>query len=132
MLRAGLLVSLLAAACATHAPRADPVRGVYGAQHVRLVATDDGSVLEYDCAAGEIFGPLPARGAFRSYGTHTPGTGGPERAGERPPAYPATYFGRVIGDVIELTVEADLRGGGVRLGPYRLRRGDEGKLLRCL
>ena len=123
----------MAAACApVPATEGGALVGTYGSEHIRMDVGTTDSAIEYDCAAGALFGPLPVRGSFVSAGTHTPGTGGPERQGEIRPAYPATYSGRVIADRIEMVVDAELPSGRTRLGPFRLQRGSEGNLLRCL
>ena len=125
--------AVVAAACApVPASQSRALVGTYGGQHIRMTVGTAGSAIEYDCAAGALRGPLPVRGSFENTGTHTPGTGGPERQGEIRPAYPATYSGRVIADRIELTADVDLPTGRTRLGPFRLQRGSEGNLLRCL
>jgi len=123
---------ILASGCATPPANPVPLVGTYGGQHVRMVVGPADSEIEYDCAAGRLAGPLPARGSFVNGGSHTPGIGGPEREGEVRPAYPATYSGRVLGDAIEMAVDVDLPGGRTRLGPFRLRRGSDGLLMRCL
>lgn len=125
--------AVLAAACApVPASQDGALVGTYGGQHIRMTVGTAGSAIEYDCAAGALLGPLPVRGSFVNAGTHTPGTGGPERQGEIRPAYPATYSGQVTADRIELAVDVDLPSGRTRLGPFRLQRGSEGNLLRCL
>ena len=128
-----IVSAVMAAACApVPASQSGALVGTYGGQHIRMTIAAAGSAIEYDCAAGTLVGPLPVRGSFMNAGTHTPGTGGPERQGEIRPAYPATYSGRVIADRIELAVDVDLPSGRTRLGPFRLQRGPEGNLLRCL
>lgn len=122
----------LASACATPPPVQAPLFGVYGGEHIRMTVGTSDSYVEYDCAAGLLVGPLPTRGSFLNAGTHTPGTGGPEREGEIRPQYPATYSGRVLADAIEIVVDVDLPSGRTRLGPYRLLSGSEGNLMRCL
>ncbi len=130
----GLLVAsaALATSCASLPSSQGPLVGTYGGQHIRMIVGTSDSDIEYDCAAGMLAGPLPVRGSFVNAGTHTPGMGGPERQGEVRPAYPATYSGRVLADAITMVVDVDLPSGRTRLGPFRMRRGSEGKLLRCL
>jgi hypothetical protein len=127
-----LAVLPLVANCAARPAATAPLIGVYGADHIQLTVGTTDSAVEYDCAEGTIFGPLPVRGAFRNSGTHRPGTGGPEQVDEVRPSYPATYEGRVLADAIELVVDVDLPSGPTRLGPYRLQSGSEGNLFRCL
>ena len=125
-------LAALASACAMPPAGPGSLAGTFGGQHIRMIVGAAGAEIEYDCAAGRLAGPLPLRGSFRIAGWHTPGTGGPERAGEVRPAYPASYQGRVSGDSIEMVVDADLPTGRTRLGPFRLRRGSDGTLMRCL
>lgn len=122
----------LASACATPPASHGPLVGTYGGQHIRMMVGTVDSDVEYDCAVGMLVGPLPVRGSFVNGGTHTPGMGGPEREGEVRRAYPATYRGRVLSDAIDMVVDVDLPSGLTRLGPFRLQRGSDGLLMRCL
>jgi len=99
---------------------------------VSVQVTSTGGSLEYDCAAGVIEEPLrPDReGRFTAMGTHTPGHGGPIREGEIMPTVRARYDGQVERDEMSLLVT--LTETGVRLGPFQLRRGTSGLLMRCL
>lgn len=109
-----------------------PVTGSWGGEHIGLTLDAGGGALEYDCAAGRIDEPLvtgPA-GEFAANGSHTPGTGGPERLGQGRPSYPARYSGHVSGETMRLRVSVPARN--LELGPYELRRGAEPQLLRCL
>ncbi len=126
-----LTLPLALAACAT-VPPAGPLTGSWGGQHVGLRLDPAGGALDYDCAAGRIDQPLVADGGgrFVANGSHTPGSGGPDRAGVTPPSYPARYSGVVRGEMMTLTV--DVAAIGARIGPYRLRRGAEPVLMRCL
>lgn len=129
-----VIAALSLAACAPVTPSgaASPLTGQWGGQHVGLVLGPTGGTLDYDCAAGRIDGPVqPARnGSFVASGTHTPGTGGPERVGEVRPSWPARYSGSVGGDW--MTLRVDVSDRGIVIGPYRLRRGAEPMLMRCL
>lgn len=122
---------LLAAGCATAPPAGVPLTGRWGGDHVGLELTSSGGTLDYDCAAGRIDGPVLPRpdGTFQALGTHTPGTGGPERVGVVPPSFAARYDGRVRGDRMTLQVRVE---NGVLVGPFTLRRGVEPVLMRCL
>ncbi|MBA2636170.1 MAG: hypothetical protein H0U83_05725 [Sphingomonas sp.] len=122
---------LLAAGCATAPPVGVPLTGRWGGEHVGLELAPSGGTVDYDCAAGRIDGPLLPRpdGTFQVMGTHTPGTGGPERVGVVPPSFAARYVGTVRGDRLTLQVRVE---NGVLIGPVRLRRGAEPMLLRCL
>ncbi len=122
---------LLAAGCATAPPAGVPLTGRWGGEHVGLELTASGGTVDYDCAAGRIDGPVVPRpdGTFQATGTHTPGTGGPDRVGVVPASFTARYDGAIRGDRLTLQVRVE---NGVLVGPYTLRRDAEPMLLRCL
>jgi hypothetical protein len=122
---------VLLAACATTVPDG-PVTGSWGGEHVGLTLDSTGGQLEYDCAAGTIAETvIPARyGSFAVNGTHTPGMGGPDRIDYVSPSYPARYTGKVSGETMTMRVSVPSRE--LTLGPFRLRRGAEPRILRCL
>jgi hypothetical protein len=97
-----------------------------------MQVTAAGARLEYDCAEGAIEEPLrpDAEGRFSATGIHRPGHGGPIRVGEILPALPSRYDGRVEGELMSLLVT--VIETGVELGPFQLRRGNAGLLVRCL
>ena len=130
-MRALLAFVSLLGACATTVP-AGPVTGSWGGEHVGLTLGSTSGRLEYDCAAGTIAEPLilSADGSFAVDGTHTPGMGGPDRIGYIPPSYPARYTGTVRGETMTLRVSVPSRN--LTLGPFRLRRNAEPRLLKCL
>ena len=125
----GLLAGLTA--CASVPSAGVPLTGEWGGRHVGLRQSETSGVLDYDCAAGTIDGPLIPRrdGAFEAEGRHTPGTGGPERVGEVRPSYRTRYWGSVRGS--RMTLRARMENG-VLLGPFTLERGAEPILMRCL
>jgi hypothetical protein len=97
-----------------------------------MLVTSAGARLEYDCAEGVIEEPLrpDTEGRFTATGFHTPGHGGPIRVGEILPVFRARYDGRVDGEQMSLRVT--ITETGVELGPFVLRRGGSGSLVRCL
>ena len=121
---------LVLAACASVPEVGAPLTGSWGGAHVGLILGEAGGTLEYDCASGRI-GPVVPRpdGTFGAVGSHTPGTGGPERIGEVPPTYEARYSGRVRGDTMTLQVAV---ANGAAIGPLTLERGAKPIILRCL
>jgi hypothetical protein len=131
---AACLPLLASAACLSSPASSGPLSGVWAGEHIALTTGRSGGSLEYDCAAGRIDGPIIPRqdGTFERTGTHTPGTGGPERIGEPKPSYPASYLGKVVGTTMTLVVQYEIAGGSPRLGPFVLVRGAEPRLLRCL
>ena len=71
--------------------------GMWGGDHIALTVADTGSHVEFDCAHGDIPGPLTAdiQNAFSVSGTFGRDTGGPVRIGQVPDSHPAVYFGSV-------------------------------------
>lgn len=124
------LVVAVAVSCATPVG-AGRVSGSWGGRGIALTLKPAGGTLEYDCAAGRIDGPIVPRsdGGFTVRGSHTPGTGGPERVDHPRPSYPATYSGSIVGERMTLRGRV---ANGQALGPFELRRGVEPVLLRCL
>ena len=133
MIRLSLALTALLAGCATpESEKVDPLAGGWGGAHVGLVVDTEGGKLEYDCAAGTIDHPLVLNGLgeFHERGTHTPGTGGPVRQDEVPPAYPAVYEGSVKDD--RMTLRVIVPSNGTVIGPLELRKGAAPVLTRCL
>lgn len=126
-----IVISLAAVGCATN-PTPVIALGPWGGPHVSMHVTSAGAQLEYDCADGVIEEPLrpDAEGRFTAIGIHTPGHGGPIREGEILPAVRARYDGHVESEQMSLLVT--LTETGVKLGPFQLRRGSSGLLVRCL
>ena len=129
--RLPLIAATALAGCASLPPAGVPLTGEWGGRHVGLRLDEASGRLDYDCAAGTIDGPLVPRrdGSFEALGSHTPGTGGPERVGEVRPSYRARYRGTVRGT--RMTLQARVENG-VALGPFTLERGTEPILMRCL
>ena len=106
--------------------------GIWGGEHVRLLVTDGGGSLEYDCAHGKIDQALvwDAAGRLDLRGTHTREHGGPIREDESADTHPARYSGTTDGQTMILTVT--LSDSGERVGTFKLTRGETGRILRCL
>jgi len=107
------------------------IEGLWGAEHLELVADSEGAQLEYDCAVGTIDSALilDANGEFDLLGTHTV-RGGPVNLNDPPEAQPARFQGRLRGDRLEISVR--LINTGDVIGPYILVRDESGLLYRCL
>jgi len=105
--------------------------GLWGGTHLRLSVNGDGAQLEFDCAHGEIRGPLvlDAEGRFDLPGTYTREGPGPIRIGREPTARPARYAGSVEDGRMTLSVR--LEGADKPLGDYALTRGSEGRIVKC-
>lgn len=127
------LAVLLATGCTTAAAMPEgPLSGSWGGEHVRLTFTPEIALVEFDCGSGRIEVPVTPGpdGRFTAEGSHSPGQGGPDRVDQRPAIHLARYHGRVTGD--EMVLEGEVPSIGAKLGPYRLRRGAEPTLFRCL
>lgn len=106
--------------------------GVWGGERIRFEVTEDGALIEYDCAHGKVEGRIAvdAGGRFSVQGEHYEERAGPERAGESLPRYKVRLTGRVGGSLMRLTVtRADTKGV---IGTYTLARGREAGLVKCL
>ena len=139
MLLSRLSALLLVLACSSCAmPIAHPlaatrgvaVTGDWGGEHVALSLSANGGQVQYDCAHGTVDAPMvaDANGAFSVPGQHVREHGGPVRIGEQPESQPALYRGTVSGDRMQLHVTS----GAVEIGTYRLQRGVDARLFRCL
>jgi hypothetical protein len=106
----------------------NPVRGLWGGLHVRLVLNESGGEIEFDCAHGAIREPLkPDReGRFSVAGTFYR-EGGPTRSDEA--GLPARYSGRIEGDRMTLTLT--LKDSNEKPDEFMLTRGNEGRLRKC-
>lgn len=126
-----IVIGLAVAGCTTN-PTPVIALGPWGGSHVSMQVNAAGARLEYDCADGVIEEALrpDGDGRFAATGLHTPGHGGPIREGEILPAVRARYDGHVKGEQMSLLVT--LTGTGMTLGPFELRRGSSGLLVRCL
>jgi hypothetical protein len=107
--------------------------GSWGGEHIRLVVTDAGAMVEYDCAFGTIDEPLrlDKNGNFEAFGTHVIERGGPLQIGEPPPKrHPAMYRGWTDGRHMRLTVA--LLETGEDVGTFALGLGRPPQLEKCL
>ncbi|HVF51799.1 MAG TPA: hypothetical protein VNA19_17075 [Pyrinomonadaceae bacterium] len=103
----------------------------WGGEHIRLVLTEGGAEIEYDCAHGKISEPLvpDAGGRFDVRGTHLRQSPGPIRVGREPVGQPARYTGTIQDRTMTLNVTLD--GRTEPLGSFTLTRGSEGRLWKC-
>lgn len=128
-----LLAALVAAGCSNPTTVAGPLSpGPWGGEHITLLVREDGASAELDCAAGQVNERLVAdeEGRVTAVGTFTPGTGGPVHEDRPPPTYTARYEGVLEGGTLTLRIVVpDL---DQVVGPFTLRHGEEGRLLRCL
>jgi hypothetical protein len=107
--------------------------GSWGGEHIRLVVTDEGAKVEYDCGFGTIDEPLrlDKKNNFQAHGTHVFERGGPYHVGEPPPQrHPVTYHGWTDGRQMRLTVT--LLETGKDVGTFALGLGRPPQLEKCL
>lgn len=107
--------------------------GTWGGEHIRMVVSEAGAAVEYDCAVGAIDEPLkPDReGIFEARGTYVFERGGPRYQGEPPPKkHPASYRGWTDGSEMRLTVT--LLDEKKDMGTFSLGRGRRAVLEKCL
>ena len=105
-------------------------RGEWGGTHISMDVGEHSATIEYDCATGEINGPLKVddEGKFQLPGTFTPERGGPVRAGETPQSQPATYSGTINGNTMTLILKVS---GVDETETFTLERGKPGRLVKC-
>ena len=68
-------------------------QGAWGGQHITMQVSESSATIEYDCAHGQINGPLVTdrHGRFDLKGTHSPEHGGPVRDNEQSAVGPADW-----------------------------------------
>jgi hypothetical protein len=105
--------------------------GTWGGDHIRLVVREGGADVQYDCAHGEIAGPLELNKdhRFDVRGTFVRQGPGPIRIGRDPVPRPARYEGKVNGRKLTLTVT--LTDTSQAVGTFTLTRGRDGRLWKC-
>jgi len=106
-------------------------QGAWGGPHIRLAVSDSSATIEYDCAHGQIDGPLvvDSRGRFSLKGTHSPEHPGPVRDNEQSTGQPARYTGWTDGKKMTLTVT--LAGQKETIGTFNLALGGGGRIFKC-
>ncbi len=104
--------------------------GLWGGEHVRMIVSRTGALLEYDCASGKIDRPIivDVRGGFNTQGSYASEHGGPRREGDADLTR-ARYVGRVTGDTMRLTVTLERTEKPV--GVFTLTRGNDPLLTKC-
>ncbi|HKV32914.1 MAG TPA: hypothetical protein VJP89_01195 [Pyrinomonadaceae bacterium] len=105
-------------------------RGEWGGTHINMNVGEQLAKLEFDCAHGEISGPLSVdgEGKFKLPGTFTPERGGPVRADEAARARPAIYSGTIKGNTMTLTMKIE---GSDETESFTLEKGKAGELFKC-
>jgi hypothetical protein len=105
-------------------------RGEWGGTHINMNVGEQLAKLEFDCAHGEIPGPLSVdgEGKFKLPGTFTPERGGPVRADDTSRARPAIYSGTIKGNTMTLTMKIE---GSEETESFTLEKGKEAELFKC-
>ncbi|MCU1310190.1 MAG: hypothetical protein JWO20_1315 [Candidatus Angelobacter sp.] len=103
----------------------------WGGEHAAMEVTADGAQLEFDCAHGQITGPvrLNRNGNFDVAGTFSPEHGGPVLRDEESSTPPARLTGQVKGDTLVLKVIP--AGAKEPSGTFTLVKGAEPRLMKC-
>ena len=106
-------------------------KGEWGGMHINLSVNDSSATIEYDCAHGQITGPLVVdrKGRFDLKGTHSREHGGPIRINEPDNGQPARYTGWTDGKRMTLTVTLPNRRESV--GTFNLTLGGRGRVFKC-
>ena len=104
--------------------------GEWGGTHISMNVGERSAKIEYDCAQGEILGPLSidGDGKFNLRGTFTRERGGPVRADETPKAEPAMYSGTIAGNKMTLTMKLSESDDSET---FTLEKGKPGDLFKC-
>lgn len=106
------------------------LKGVWGGDHISMEVSDGGAEINYDCAHGNITERIVVDrdGQFTAKGTHSREHPGPIREGENS-TEPATYSGKIDGDLMNLTVT--LTRSQESVGTFTLTRGKSGRVRKC-
>jgi len=107
--------------------------GTWGGEHVRLRVKSGGADIEFDCAHGRMAKlTTDAAGNFSAEGVFVAERGGPVRPGDGEDARPTRYSGRVEGK--HMTLSFTVSGADEEAEPvvYKLTRGAEAELTKCL
>jgi hypothetical protein len=104
---------------------------VWGGVGVQFTVAENSVTMEYDCAVGEISGPLmiDKQGHFTALGSHRRLSPGPIRLKFQPKARPARYEGTIASKTMRYRVV--LTDTGETVGPYSVERGVEARIRRC-
>lgn len=106
--------------------------GLWGGPHIRMEVAARSASIDFDCANGAIRGPLTvdSSGNFKLHGTYTREHGGPIRSDAKPDSHPVLYAGSIKGDTMTLSVK--LSHPHEDMGRFTLKRGDVGRVFKCM
>lgn len=122
--------AILAAGCETLENKPTHLGGMWGGPHAAILFQGGLAEVQFDCAAGTIDDPVPARdGPFLVKGSYRAGSGGPVRVGQIFRSQRATYSGEVTKTMMTLKV---LLEDNTVIGPFTLTESTPPQLTRCL
>ena len=132
-LAGGLLLAAAAVlgGCETIENKPTYVGGLWGGEHIGIVFQGGLAEVKFDCAAGTIDDPVPARdGPFTAKGSYRAGASGPVRVGQIFRSQRAVYSGEMAKNVMTLSVQ--LEDDDTTLGPFTLTENQPPQITRCL
>ena len=100
-------------------------------RHIGIVFQGGLAEVKFDCAAGTIDDPVPARdGPFMAKGSYRAGANGPVRVGQIFRSQRAVYSGEMAKNVMTLSVQ--LEDDDTTIGPFTLTENQPPQITRCL
>lgn len=107
-------------------------KGTWGGNHILMEVTEEGALVEYDCAHGTISEPLKidSHGKFSAKGTHFRERGGPQRVGSEEKGEPVIYSGTTDGKTATFTVTNSATDDVI--GTFSLTLGKRSRITKCL
>jgi hypothetical protein len=97
-----------------------------------MEVTDEGALIEYDCAHGSVSEPLrlDREGKFSAKGTHFREKGGPQSAGAEEKGEPVIYSGTTDGKTATITITNSVTDEVI--GTFSLTLGKRSRITKCL
>ena len=128
---AGISLLILCAVVLVYSRMMDHIpKGEWGGSHISMNVGERSATIEYDCARGEILGPLSVdgEGKFHLHGTFTRERGGPVRANDSSKGESAAYSGTITGNRMTLTMKLS---DSDQSETFTLEKGKEAELFKC-
>jgi hypothetical protein len=107
-------------------------KGTWGGDHISLEVSEEGAVVEYDCAHGTISEPLKvdSQGKFQAKGMHFRERGGPQRVDADDKGEPVIYSGTTDGKTATFKITNSVTDEVI--GTFSLTLGKRSRLTKCL
>jgi hypothetical protein len=122
--------ALATGGCETLENKPTHIGGLWGGPHAGIIFQGGLAEVQFDCAAGTIDDPVPARdGPFAVKGSYRAGASGPVRVGQIFRSQRATYSGTIAKTVMTMNV---LLEDNTTIGPFTLTENQPPQLNRCL